>query len=99
MWVVTLTLAQANNVRGPFSATEALDPQQLTDGTWFLPVRCLIPFLRARPVLAAVLLTRARRNATAADFVGGADPVDLARVEAFEAARFGSLDSGTPTAA
>lgn len=96
MWVVTLTAAQANTVRGKFSETEALDPQQLADGTWFLPVRCLIPFLRNRPVLTALLLARARRSTVATDFVGSVDPADLAKVEVQESVRFRNLDTGTP---
>lgn len=97
MWVVTLTLTQANNVRGKIADGEALDPLQLADGTWFLPARCLIPLAQRRPALAAIIFNRARRNCTAADFVGDVDPADLAVTEAIEAARFRNLDTGAPT--
>jgi len=96
MWVVTLTLAQANAVRGKISETEALDPQQLADGTWFLPARCLIAVVRRRPALAAAFIARARRNAMAIDFISGADAQSLADAEALESLMFTGLNAGTP---
>lgn len=96
MWIVTLTLAQANAVRGKISETDALDPVQLADGTWFLPARCLVDVAERRPALAAAFLARARREATAADFTSGVSVDDLAAAAADEARRFKNLGSGTP---
>lgn len=93
LWCIVLTKAEARDVRGAYTATDALDPREAADGTWLVPLRVMADIADKAPEMVANLWPKPLRECERLDFKGGEDidPDALAAVDAAEAERFAAM--------